>query len=274
MKRWFALGAVLLGGCIQGGGGGGGARDAGAGDGGALSADGSLGGPGPAAGYTADTATVERVLRELVDLGCGRFYSDCADLCDQPFYVCGDTRQECVEEFVRAALDDYEHPVLDPSLQARCAQDVRDAACVDVPPDTVACENVLVEGCPGDSDELGTPWSFLRAASLPEIPSTLRLHLCDGVPEWVAFQVEAGQTVTIQGLGEGPGIGNLWAHLAADQGADTEPFELQSRGVYFDGAADAFGRIDTAGRHFVSFELGGQPTADLEVRIGLATGED
>ena len=256
-------------GCISSGGGGGGGS--GGQDGGVKTHDGAVDErTPPAAGYIDDSATVERILRELVDLGCGRFHGDCNYLCDQPLYVCGPTRAKCTDDFVRSALDDFTHPFVDPGLVARYAQDVRDAACVDVPPDTVACEQVVVEGCAGDEDALGTPYSWLSATEVA--PGEIRIFLCDDVEEWLAIDLEADQSVTVTGAGDGPNIGHVSVELyVAPASSDEEPFSLLSRSVSWEeGQPAVLGPVDGAGRYFVRFELSGQP--DTDVRFTLEVG--
>lgn len=241
-------------GCVGSGSGGGDGRDG----------DGGVGpGPTPANGYTADDAIVERTVRRAVDVGCGRLFGECSHVCDQPFAACGPDATRCAEDFVRATLDDFDDPVADPSLLGRCIDEVRAAACVDLPPSTVACDQLVVEGCPGDADALGAPYSFLRAVD-GALPGEVEMYLCDGATEWLALELARGDAVEVGFVGAAPSIGHVEVELyAAPAEPDDAPFDLQRKVLRRDDERETFDPVDAAGRYLLAVELDGQPTAEI-----------
>jgi|GEM_PF-2616255 len=220
--------------------------------------------------YVTATASVESTLRSAASKGCARLFADCAYVCDSPFFSCPTTQAKCVEDTVADYLEDFDLPAVSATLATTCGRDIQAAACTDIPPDTPACDYALVEGCAGDTDDLGTPWSWLTPTTL-QPPAQVAVHLCEDVAEWLAIDLQAGQQVTLHALEGEPSFGNVWAELMLQASPQAEPTHLDSESMSWAGEdAAAFDPVDTAGTYLVRLELSSAPSVDLTLRVEVA----
>ncbi len=249
----------------------------GTGGGGTVVAGGSfeLGDPVPGA-WQSDAATVEQVAEDLIEVGCSRFHSDCNYLCDSIWYECGPNKAKCVEDNVLSRGEDWDHPWVNAELASVCAADIQAAACTEVPPDTPACEHVVVDGCPEDSDGLGPIWTFLNPHRIDALPATPTLYLCDDVEEWLELELQAGQTLRVQATVPEPSSGhvNLRLSLPPPPG-DDEPFMLDSPSLRWSGDSgpSELGPVDEGGTYLLSFELWSLPAKEVPLAIEVVAAE-
>lgn len=222
--------------------------------------------------YVDSSALFDAVLEDLVTKGCSRFFSDCNHLCSQIFYDCGANMTQCVQQSVKRYGDDYEHPVVNAALAVTCGQDVLAAACSDIPPDTRACEDVIVEGCADDSGDLNGAYTWSAPAAAGALPSLLAVHLCEDADKWLALTLTKGQTVTFQATTPKPTFGNVSLRLnIASPGSDKEPTRLDTDNLgWEDGSPASFGPVDVDGDYLVQFHLSGAPNLDFGLRVALA----
>lgn len=221
--------------------------------------------------YVADPATVDSVLRSLTNAGCQRFQGDCAYLCDSPFYACAPTVAQCVADQTKSRLADLNYPVIDPFLGAECLTDLNNAACSDIPPDTAACNLVLLEGCPDDSDNLGAPYSWAAAAALTTLPAEFSVYLCEDVHEWLSLDLKKGDIVSMQAAEPEPSFGNLRVELLRDDPSQSEPDYLDSERMNWAGDDPmTFPPVDVAGRYFLSLRPGATMALTLRVSVEQA----
>ncbi|MEZ4264968.1 MAG: hypothetical protein R3F39_01220 [Myxococcota bacterium] len=228
-------------------------------------------GPSAVNTYVDDSALFDAVLEDLVTKGCSRFFSDCNYLCSQIFYDCGANMTQCVQQSVKRYGDDYDHPVVNAALAVTCGQDVLAAACSDIPPDTRACEDVIVEGCADDSGDTDGAYIWSAPAAVGALPSLLAVHLCDEADKWLALSLTKGQTVTLQATAPKPTFGNvsLRFHIASPQ-ADEEPTRLDTDNLgWADEDAASFGPVDVDGDYLIELHLSSAPTLDLGLRVDL-----
>ncbi|TNF36695.1 MAG: hypothetical protein EP329_04930 [Deltaproteobacteria bacterium] len=218
-------------------------------------------------GYVTTQASVESSLRAAASKGCARFFSDCAYVCDSPFFSCPTSQAQCVEDTVADYLEDFDLPAVSPILAATCGLDIQGAACTDIPPDTPACDYALVEGCANDVDDLGTPYSWLTPTTL-QAPAQVAVHLCEGVDEWLAVRVEPGQHVTVHALEGEPSFGHVWLELTLQASPQVEPTGLTSESLTWAGEDPAaFDPVDVAGTYLVRMDLSGAPAVDFTLRV-------
>lgn len=219
-------------------------------------------------GYVGGEAAVSAQIRPAVAAACARLHAECAYVCANPFARCGDSAAQCTADSVASYVDALDYPVVDASLVARCKLDIGRAACTDIPPDTVACDEALVEGCPADHDSLGTPYSHLAAPTLGAVPSELVLHLCDGVAEWFAVPLARGQALTLRAREAEPSFGQLWTELALVGPGDDTPTLLASESMAWQGEDPTpFDPVDADGTYLVRLDFGGAPTLDLTLTV-------
>jgi hypothetical protein len=227
-------------------------------------------GPSAVNTYVDDPALFDAVLEDLVTKGCSRFFSDCNYLCSQIFYDCGANMTQCVQQSVKRYGDDYDHPVINAALAVTCGQEILAAPCSEVPPDTRACNNALLEGCPTDSGDLAGAYSWTAAAEAGPAPALMSVALCEGADKWAHLSLEKGQVVALQATTEEPTFATVWIelHLASETG--DEPLHLRSRTLgWSDQDATEFGPVDIDGDYLFRFSLNGSPSAELGVRIDV-----
>jgi hypothetical protein len=139
---------------------------------------------------------VDAAVRSIVRRGCARVHGECSAICDNPFVECFASVDACADAWAADYVEDFDFPLLDPVLAANCAAQVDVASCNDVSPDTLECEYALVESCPGDGDDLGSPYSPFRAAAIAS-NGTVTVHLCEDVEEYYAVYLEEGDSLSV-----------------------------------------------------------------------------
>ena len=55
----------------------------------------------------------------------------------------------------------------------------------------------MISGCPGDQDGGATPYSWLNATELSQLPGRIDVYLCEDVPEWYAVDLQAGEALEV-----------------------------------------------------------------------------
>ncbi len=222
------------------GGSGGGVLGYGGGGGGSFACDSDPGcGAGSPDAYTEDAAILAKAVDDLLAIGCSRFfYDDCAYLCDSIWYTCAPTFEQCVENERADRLEDFDYPVLNPALAYQCGVEMVDAPCDDLPPDSFACDYALIEGCPGDDDALGGPYTHVAAFPLTTFPVQLEQTLCDNVEEHLTLELLQGDIVRLGGVSQEPSNGFLWVALSVEDPTDDEPFHLNSKSMPWSGESN------------------------------------
>jgi hypothetical protein len=93
-------------------------------------------------------------------------------------------------------LEDYDFPLFDPVLASQCAAQIEAAPCTDLRPDTLECEHAVVEGCPGDDDGHGAPYSPFHPAHI-DANGALSVRLCEDVREYFALELAQGERLSV-----------------------------------------------------------------------------
>jgi hypothetical protein len=227
--------------------------------------------PSDQAGYREGREEAIDAARIAAEVACDRLWSDCSSLCDEIFVYCGNSEEQCVEDYARDAVEDLQFPVYSVELAEQCADQLGRRSCLDLDPNSAQCEAAVLEGCPDDSDGYGRNYSWLGAHELTELPTTLSPHLCQGTREWFVFHLEAGEAVTMTLIG---GTGSGWADLYAPVGdADRRDVANVGHSIHFDPTSDfqeteMFEPAPTAGIYYLQIYLNDVPRADVELAIG------
>jgi hypothetical protein len=227
--------------------------------------------PSDQAGYREGREGAIDAARIAAEVACERLWGDCSSLCNSDFVYCGNSEQSCVENYALSAVEDLLYPVYSKDLAERCAEQLGRRSCLDLNPNSAECNAAIVEGCLGDNDDYGRPYSWLAAHQLDSLPVTLRPHLCEDTPEWFVFQLEAGETVSVTVVG---GTGTAWLSLNAPVGGvDAQDVQEVGHSIHIDPAStnqdtESFMAAPTAGFYYLEIDLNEGPIADMEISIG------
>lgn len=163
-----------------------------------------------------------------VGRACERLHGDCRDICDNVFVECYSSEAQCARQWTAQYLEDYAYPLVDDELATQCALQIDDQPCTDLEPDTLECEFAIVEGCRGDDDGNGMPYSPFRAAPVAA-SGPFEVMLCEGVAEYYRIMLEQGQRLVVS---------------QGDDDQDVEEFEL----MRLVGTPDERAVLDSIGR--------------------------
>ena len=142
---------------------------------------------------------------EPFSIGCARLHGECSSICDSPFLECYANASVCAMQWEAEFFDDFDDPLVDSTRMSRCADQVRDAACTSIEPDTLECEFAIVDACTGDRDALGQPYSPFSPATVVA-GEAFSIDLCGGISEFLAVELEAGDVVHLEEPEEGPNV--------------------------------------------------------------------
>ncbi len=223
--------------------------------------------------FSDEASTVEVTIEDVIAKGCSRFYADCAYLCDNIWYSCAPSQGQCVTEEYASRVDEFDHPVVNAALAATCGDQILDAACTDIPPDTLECDYAVVEGCAVDADPYGNNYSFLGAWEVTTRTTSIPIDLCDDVEEWFAFDLAVGEVLRVTTHDPEPSAGNLRFRLYQDLSIlGAEPDKLGSETSSWDGSVEELGPVDTAGRYYLSVEISGRALMSATLTVEVVTG--
>ncbi len=217
--------------------------------------------------YVSGRDAATRAARSVAQVVCQRLHGDCKETCSDPWVFCGATISACMDEYVKNWTEDIEDPVADAALASMCAQQIRGRSCQDLDPDSAACDNAVIQGCPNDQDGNQTPYSWPSAVELGALPQRISPYLCGGVSEWYAVDLQAGETITValeQAVPE-----TVWVNLhkpPATAGENTE--ELTSTTVTSGSPSGETQPIIDAGRYYLEIE---QWTVTGEAPLSIGT---
>jgi|GEM_PF-1919166 len=142
--------------------------------------------------FTEDADRFDEAAGWVAAAVCSRLHGNCADNCDNPFVYCGDSEADCRAQYALSFVDD-DHTHVNLAQAAVCAEQVLEQSCLDLDPDSVACDLALIEGCPDDADGV---FNYLpELAETLTLPATLSLDLCDDVGEFYLVQVPSGHGI-------------------------------------------------------------------------------
>lgn len=211
-------------------------------------------------------------VRVAAEAACDRLWGDCASLCDSDWVYCGGSREQCVEDYARSAVEDLAYPVYSEELANACAEQLAIRSCIDLDPNSPECNSAVLEGCPNDEDGYGRPYSWLAAYDIPELPTTISPHLCEAAEEWFAVHLEAGEALAVTLAG---GHGSAWLGLYAPVGAvgGAQDVENMGHSVHVDTddtrqEIELFEAAPVAGTYYLQIDLNRVTQGDLEIAIG------
>ncbi len=209
----------------------------------------------------------EDAVREAVEAGCRRFFNDCKYLCDSPFVTCPATMSDCITDNIRNYTEDYDFPYASAELGRVCAAQVRVASCDDIPPDSLECDDVVVEGCPEDPDGVANySWASPRPVTLGQPVS---LELCDGVHEWHSFSASSGQVLELDGTQDGTDYRITLFKLTDNAAGQAFLIEL---GEWDEGDMPVLWELTSDGPHLLEVRGIFEPRVRMELTVDLSGG--
>lgn len=210
-------------------------------------------------GYVPGRDAALDAARGAAAIACRRLYSDCADLCTNPFVFCGSSETQCVEEIARQQTEDIDPPFTNTALAAICGDQIRTRSCQGLDPNSVACDNAVVAGCANDADAFGNNYAFAGAYALPTLPFVIEAQVCEDVGEWFSLTLGAGDRLVVSLL-DATGTGSTRVELYAqvDPLALDFPQPLETKSFSENGDADRFDHtfagVPTAGTYLLMIE--------------------
>lgn len=147
--------------------------------------------------YVPGRGAAEDAASQATTQACARLYGDCQQLCDSAFVSCGSSQQDCVTQTARSYTEDIDHPYSSAFLAHICAQQVATRSCQGLDPNSVACDNAVVEGCDPDNDSYGANYGFAAAYPLGALPTSVSPYLCTDVPEWFSVPLQEGERLMV-----------------------------------------------------------------------------